>query len=107
MIRTFFLSSLLAVVLGDFQFRQARAQVVWKPIETPKAQPSPVIWETTIPDSVKPGQPSRMWEVVPEPENQSQPPSVVVWEKLETEDEAFIPPSKTASKSVVTPPSSL
>ena len=107
MIRTFFLSSLLTVVLAEFQFRQARAQVIWKPTETPKAQPSTVIWETKISDSEKPKQSPTKWEVVPEAENQNQPPSMVVWEKLETEDEAYIPPSQTASKSVVTPPSSL
>ena len=107
MIRTFVISSLLTIGLSEFQFRQARAQVTWKHIETPKAQPSPVIWETTISDSEKPDETSVKWKAVSESEDQNQLPSMVVWEALEPEDEALIPPSQTASSSMFTPPSSL
>ena len=50
MIRISFISSLLTIGLSEFQICQARAEVIWKPVETPLAQPTPVIWETTISD---------------------------------------------------------
>lgn len=106
-IRTFFLSSLLTVGLGNFQFRQSRAQVIWKPIDTPKAKTSPVIWETNISGSAKQRQAPTKWEIVPEAKFRNQSPSGVVWEVLETEDDALILPSQTPSNSVVIPPSSL
>ena len=105
--RKFFLSILLTVGLGDFQFRQAHSQDIWKPIDSPKAQSTPLIWETTGSDSAKQRQAPMKWEVVPEPEDKNQPSSMVVWEELGSENDGFIHPSQTASKSVVTPPSSL
>ena len=107
MIRTFFLCSLLTVGLGNFQFRQARAQVIWKPIDTPEINLSPVIWKTPVSDSAKQRQAPTKWEVVPEPENKNNPSSMVFWEVLQNEDDALIPRSQKASQSVVTPPSSL
>ena len=86
----FLVSSLLTLGLSKFQLRQAEAEVIWKPIDTPKAKPSPVTWE-----------------IVPEPEEQNEPSSKVIWEVLQNKDGSFIPRSKTGSKSVVTPPSSL
>ena len=77
MIRTFVISFLLTIGLSEFQFRQARAQVTWKHIETPKAQPSPVIWETTISDSEKPDETTVKWKAVSESEDQNQLPSMV------------------------------
>ena len=107
MIRVLIFSSLLTVGLCDFHFRQAQAQFIWKPIATPKAQPSPMIWETTTSDSDKSDEPPIKWEDVSETEDHNQPPSIVVWEVLESEDDVLIPPSQTASNSVFTPPSSL
>ena len=107
MIRTFIICSLLGVGLSEFEFRHAQSQVVWKPIATPKAEPSPVIWKATTSDSDKPEEPSQKWEEVAEPEDQNQPPEGLVWEVLESADEALIPAPQTASNSVFTPPSSL
>ena len=101
-IRTFVVSCFLTIGLSDFQFRQARGQVIWRTIDTPKGQTKPVIWESTISDSEKPDRPTVKWEV-PEPEAQNQPPSILVWEVLEAGDEVLTP----ASNSVFTPPSSL
>ena len=66
--------------LSEFQLHQAEAEVNWETFDIPKAQPSPTIWDTTISDSVKQGQPPTEWEVVPEPEDQNQPSSMVIWE---------------------------
>ena len=107
MIRKFFLTILLTTGLGDLQFRQARSQVIWNPVEIPKAQSTPLIWETTGSNALKQRQTPMKWEVVPEPEDQNQPSSMVVWEVLQHEDAEIIPPSQTASKSALTPPSSL
>ncbi len=107
MIRKFFLTILLTTGLGDLQFRQVRSQVIWKPVEIPKAQSTPLIWETTGSYALKQRQTPTKWEVVPEPEDQNQPSSMVVWEVLQHEDDEIIPPSQTASKSALTPPSSL
>ena len=107
MIRKLFLTILLTVGLGEFQFRQARAQVIWEPIETSKAQSTPLIWEDTGSNALKQRQTPMKWEVVPEPEDQNQPSSMVVWEVLQHEDAEIIPPSQTASKPVVIPPSTL
>ena len=106
-IRAFLVSSLLAIGLDEFQFHQAKTQVIWKPIDTPALQPSPVKWKTTTFDSEKPDEPPAKWEVVSEAEGQDQNPSEVIWEVLQKEDEAFIPRSQTESNSVVTTPSSL
>ena len=107
MIRVFLASSLLALGLTEFQFRQAQTQVIWRSINTPTAQPSPVNWKTNISDSERLDETPTKWEVISEAEDQNQHPSKVVWEVLQNEDEAFIPPSQTHSNSVVTPPSSL
>ena len=93
MIRKFFLTILLTTGLGDLQFRQARSQVIWKPVEIPKAQSTPLIWENTGSNALKQRQTPMKWEVVPEPEDQNQPSSMVVWEVLQHEDDEFIPPS--------------
>ena len=95
------------VGLGEFQLRQTEAQVIWESIDAPKAQPSTLPWDISISDSAKQGQPPTEWEVVPEPDEQSQPPSRVVWEVLDRENKELIPPSQTESNSVVNPPSSL
>ena len=103
----FLVSSLLTVGLSDFRLRQAEAEVIWKPIDTPKAQPSPVIWGNTIPASLKQRQPPIRWEVIPEPRDQNQPPSIVVWEELETEDDELIQPTEKESNSKLIPPRNL
>ena len=93
-IRTLLVSSLLTIGLNDFQLRQGRAQVIWKPINAPKTQSSTVNWESMIFDSVRQAEPPANWEIVPELKDKNQPPSVV-WEVLEFEDDAFIqPPEK-------------
>ena len=75
MIRIFLVSSLLTLGLSEFQLCQAETEVNWKPIDIPKAQPFPVIWDTTNSDSVKRGQPPTKWEAVPEAKDQNQPSS--------------------------------
>ena len=107
MIRAFLFSSLLTLGLSEFQFRQAKTQIVWKPVDNPTAQPSHMNWETTISDSEESDKPLAKWEVVSETEDQNKNPSIVIWEVLQNEDEAFIPPSQTESNSVVIPPSSM
>ena len=107
MIRIFFVSSLLAIGLSESQFRQARAQVIWESFDTPRAQLSPVIWKNIIHDSVKQIQPPTNWEIVPEPRDQSKPSSTVVWEVLENEDEALIPPTEKRSNTRFVPPENL
>ena len=104
MIRIFLISSLLAIGLSEFQSRKAQSQVFWKPIDTPKKKPSPVIWETIISDSEKLDKPTVKWEAVSETEDPNQPPAGVVWEELEAEDKALIPQSQTGPNSIVTPP---
>ena len=103
----FLVSSLLTVGLSEFQFRQAKAQVDWKSINTPTTQTSPVLWETTITDSVKQDDPPTKWEVLSEPEEQNQQPSKVIWEVLEYEDDALIPPSEKKSNPSFVPPDNL
>ena len=107
LIKTFFFSSLLTVGLSDFQFRQACAQVIWKPIDTPKAKPSPMTWGTTVSDSVKQGHPLIWLEVVPETENQSEPSSMVIWEVFQNEDERLSPVTENESTSSFIPPNNL
>ena len=34
--------------LGEFQFRQSQAQVIWKTNVTPQEKPNTVIWETYL-----------------------------------------------------------
>ena len=70
MLRKIFLTILLTVGLGDFYFRQGRAQIIWKPIETPKVRSTPLIWETRGSSSLEQRQTPTKWEVVPEAENQ-------------------------------------
>ena len=106
-ISIFLASSILTIGLSEIQFLKAKAEIFWKLIDTPKAQPTPTIWETDITDSLLQGQPKRKWEVIPKSEDPNQTPSGVIWEELETEDDAFIPPSQNSSKSEITPPSSL
>ena len=89
--RMFLVSSLLTLIgLSEFQFRQAKAEVIWKSIDTPKAQPSSAIWDSSVLDSVKRGEPLTNWEFIPEAEDQNQPSSKVIWELLQNEDDAFI-----------------
>ena len=107
MIRAILISSLLTVGLGEFQFRQAKSQVLWKPSHSPEAKNTPLIWESSIPSSKNPDKNSVNWEVAPEAKDHNQLPSKVIWEVLETEDNAVIPPSKTESNSSITPPSNL
>ena len=109
MIKVLLVSSLLTIGLGEFKVRQAhaQAQVIWKPTDTPTAQPSPVIWETTISGSEKPDEAPVQWEIVPKNKGQNQLPSRVVWEVLETKDETFIPPSQKKSNSNLISPRNL
>ena len=107
MIRTFFVGFLLLVGLSELQFRQAKAQVIWKPIDTPKPQTSPVIWETNVSDAEKADEPLEKWEIVPKSMEQSQYPSIMVWEVLETEDEEFIKPLENESNSKFIRPNNL
>ena len=97
----------MTIGLSEFQLRQAEAEVIWKSIDNPKTQPSPLNWETNTQGLVKQRQPPTKWEIVPEPEDQNQPPSGVVWEVLENKDEALTPPSEKESKSRLVPPDSL
>ena len=64
MIRISFISSLLTIGLGELQICQAQAQVIWKPVEAPLAQPTPEIWETTISDPEKQDEATVKWEAV-------------------------------------------
>ena len=97
MIRIFLFSSLLTVGIIEFQLRLAKAEGIWNPTDTPKADPSHVIWETTTPDSVKQGKTPIKWEDIPEPKGPNKPQSSVVWEEIETENDEFIPPSEKKS----------
>lgn len=106
-IRSCFVSSLLTVSLCDFQFRQSKAQVIWKPIDIPKAQPSPKTWEIPIHNSSKKGQQTIEWEIVPKSESENQPSSIVIWEVLENEDETLIPKSGRESNPSFIPPNNL
>ena len=107
MIKILVFISLLSLGLGEFQSRKAKTQVIWKAIDTPTTQSSPMNWETTISDSEKPDEHPAKWETVYEAEGQNQHPSKVVWEVLQSENETFIPPPQTKSNSVVTPPTNL
>ena len=93
--------------LGEFQSHQAEAEVNWETFDTPKVKPSPTIWDTTISDSVKQGQPPTEWEVVPEPEAQNQPSSMVILEVFQDEDEKVIPITKEESNFNFIPPNNL
>ena len=66
-----------------------------------------MIWEGSKTDSEEPLEPSTKWEVVPNVSEQNQPPSMVIWEVLKSEDEALITPSQAATDSIVQPPSNL
>ena len=105
--RILLIHSLLTVGLSEFQVSQVQAQVIWKPIETFRSKPSPVIWNKIFSDSENPEDSPAKWEIIPEPGDQSQYPSKIIWQVLETVDEALFPPSQPPSNSLVTPPSSL
>ena len=107
MIRAILVSSLLIVGHSELQLLPAQAQVSWEPIHAPMKQSSPVIWETTIYEPGSPSAPSTNLETLAEPEEQHQPPSIVIWEVIETEDEGLMPPSQTTINSEHTRPSSL
>ena len=102
-----FVSFMLTISLYEFQLRQAKAQVIWEPIDAPKPQPSPVPWEKITSDATKQEKSPTEWELVPEPDEQNQTQSTVIWEVLENKDEALINPSQNESNSVITPPSNL
>ena len=99
-------SSLLTVGITEFLLHQARAQVVWTSVDTPKLEPSPIIWETNS-DSEKDINSQVSWEVLPESNENDKSSSTVVWEVIEAEDETEINTSEKASGSAVTPPSNL
>ena len=107
LIRRILISSLLNIGLGEFQFRQAQAEVNWKPINAPKAVSPSVIWKTTITDSDTTNENPIKWEVVPESEDQNRSPSGIVWEVLKTEDETLIPTSEREANSRFMPPKNL
>ena len=109
MIRAILVSSLLIVGHSELQLLPAQAQVNWEPIHAPMKQSSPVIWETNIYEPGSPSAPSTNLEILAEPEEQHQPPSIVIWEVIETEDEALMPPSQTTinSKHTRLPPTAL
>ena len=104
MIRKFLFSYLLTVGLNQFQIRQAHAQVIWEPIETPKDQNSSVIWKN---DAEKPDKAPAQWNFVPAREDPNQSSSGVIWKVLEAEDEELNHPSQQSSNSEFTAPSSL
>ena len=106
-IRIFLVSSLLTVGPSELQIPSVKAQANWYFIDTPKAQSTPEIWETSISDSEKLGDPQEKWEVVPKPEDQNQSQSGVIWEVLENEDKELIPPSENQSNSRFIPPENL
>ena len=94
----------MTIGLGEFKYRQAQAQVIWKPTDTPEEQPSPVIWETTISGSEKPDEAPVKWEIIPKNKGENQLPSRVIWEMLETKDKTLIPPSqKELNSNLITP----
>ena len=93
--------------LSEFQLYQAKAEVNWETFDIPKAQPSPTIWDTSVSDSIKQGKPPTEWEVVPEPEDQNKPSSMVIWEAFQNEDERLIPATQKESNSSFNPPSNL
>ena len=90
--------------LCEFQLYQAEAEVNWETFDIPKAQPSPTIWDTTISEPDKQVQPPTKWEVVPEPKDQNQPSSMVIWEVFRDEDERLNPiTEKESNSSFITP----
>ena len=97
----------MTIGLGEFKFRQAQAQVIWKPTDTPTEQPSPAIWETTISGSEKPDEAPVKWEIIPKNKGENQLPSKVIWEMLETKDKTLIPPSQKELNSNLIPPRNL
>ena len=107
MIKVLLVSSLMTIGLGEFKYRQAQAQVIWKPTDTPTEQPSPVIWETTISGPEKPDEAPVKWEIIPKNKGQNQLPSRVIWEILETKDKTLIPPSQKDLNSNLIPPRNL
>ena len=107
MIKVLLVSSFLTMGLGEFKFRQAQAQVIWKPTDTATTQPSTVIWETTISGSDKPDETPVQWEIVPKSKGQNQLPSRVVWEIIETKDKTLMPPLQKKSNSNFIPPRNL
>ena len=107
MIRISFISSLLTIGLGELQICQAQAQVIWKPVETPLAHPTPEIWETTISDPEKQDEATVKWEAVNGLKGPNLPPSIVIWDVLENNDDLLIPPSKIKSNPRFFPPNNL
>ena len=92
--------------LGEFQFRQSQAQVIWKTNVTPQEKPNTVIWETiSKPD--KRDELQKGWEVIPEPKKQNQNSYKVIWEVLNPDDAAVISPSDKESHTKFIPPSNL
>ncbi len=104
LIRIYLVSSLLTFGLSELQFQHARSEVVWEPIDIPKAKPSPVIRQNSVSVSAEKRQAPTKWEVAPEPEDKDQHSSMVVWEVLENEDDALIPLSGKESHSKLIPP---
>ena len=82
-------------------------QVIWKPVETPLAHPTPEIWETTISDPEKQDEATVKWEAVNGLKGPNLPPSIVIWDVLENNDDLLIPPSKIKSNPRLFPPNNL
>ena len=106
-IRTFFIIPLLTVGLSELQLRKVQSQGIWETIDSPKAQPTPVLTENSTDNSEKSDNNKVNWEQVPVQKNQNQPSSNVLWEVIENEDEALIPPLNKESNSKLIPPDNL
>ena len=106
-LKKFIVNSLLFIGLNEFHFRQANSQESWKFVDTPKAQTSPVIWDSTASDAEMVDEAPVKWEIIPDNKEQNHHESMVIWEVLKTGDEEFITPSDNHSKPQFNQPENL
>ena len=105
--KTLLISSLFTVGLSEFVLNKAKSQVIWESEDSSNINPSPLIWEPTIPDSERPDEDPEKWKIFPEDKEQNHLPSSVIWEVLETEDDVLSPPSQKDSDLKFIPPVNL
>ena len=104
--RFLLIGSLITVGISEFQLRQVKAQVNWNSIESSAKKNNPLTWEKTS-TAERYNKPEAEWEVVPEPQDKSQPSSKVIWETLSPDDTTVIPPSEEESSSKLVLPRNL
>ena len=107
-IRIFLVNCLLAIGLSEIESRQVQAQskLVWQYADSFRAKSAPVIWETA-PESEKSDQSETSWEVYPETQERDKKTKKIVWELIEVENDAAIPPLETLSDFKITSPTSM